>query len=111
MRGRLKLFTRSLYLSGLPPPIVAEYVLGHESMMMLVGAGYGIGFGLETQASTYNYPDIIIRPVTDELATARTFIVTNKARDSLELQRFIERAKRIGGMGETKGDDPASVEH
>lgn len=107
--GGYKLFTRSLYLSGLPPPIVAEYVLGHESMMMLVGAGYGIGFGLETQAATYNYPNIIIRPVTDELVTARTFIVTNKARDSHELQRFIERARRIGGatMAEGNGIAPA----
>lgn len=109
--GGYKLFTRSLYLSGLPPPIVAEYVLGHESMMMLVGAGYGIGFGLETQAATYNYPDIIIRPVTDELATATTFIVTNKARDSHELQRFIERARRISWVEEPEDNDVASVEH
>ena len=109
--GGYKLFLKSLYISGLPPPIVAEYVPGHESMMMLVAAGYGIGFALETQAATYNYPDIIIRPVTDELATARTFIVTNKARDSHELQRFIERAKRIGGPAEPEGDDAASVEN
>lgn len=46
--GGYKLFLKSLYISGLPPPIVAEYVLEHESMMMLVGAGYDIGFGLET---------------------------------------------------------------
>lgn len=107
--GGYKLFMKSLYGSGLPPPIVAEYVPGHESMMMLVGAGYGVGFGLETQAATYNCPDIVIRPVTDELATARTFIVTSKARHSLELQRFIERARRIGGTAATEGDGATST--
>lgn len=110
--GGYKLFVKSLYGSGLPPPIITEYVSGHESMLLLVGAGYGIGFGLETQASTYNYPNIIIRPVTEELATVRTFIVTNKARSCLELQRFIERAKRIGGIAtaESAGAEQAELE-
>lgn len=79
-------------------------------MMILVGAGRGIGFGLETQAATFNYPDIIIRPVTDKLVTARTFIVTNKVRNCLELQRFIVRAKRIGGTAEPGGGDTAPLE-
>lgn len=107
--GGYKLFLRSLYGSGLPPPKVAEYISGHEPMMLLVSAGYGIGFGLESQATLYNYPDIIIRPVTDELATASTFIVTARNRVSPELERFIERARRIGGLAKPEGDGPIAA--
>lgn len=80
----------------LPLPTIAEYVSGHESMMMLVAAGYGIGLGLESQTALYNHPDVIIRPFSDEVPRTATFITMLDKPPSEELSRFIGRALRVG---------------
>lgn len=80
----------------LPLPAIAEYVSGHESMMMLVAAGYGIGLGLESQTTLYNHPDVIIRSFTDEVPRTATFITMLDKPPSEELSRFIGRAQRVG---------------
>jgi len=102
--GGYKLFRQSLQASGLPSPMVAEYISGHEPMMLLVAAGYGVGFGLESQAALYGHPDIVLRSLTDEVESASTYIVTSDLPNSPELERFIERARRVGGKDKT---DPA----
>lgn len=81
---------------SLPAPVVAAYVSGHEPMMMLVAAGYGIGIGLESQISMYCLPEVIIRPVADDVPNIPTFIVTPEKSVSSELERFIARASEIG---------------
>lgn len=80
----------------LPLPEIAEYVSGHESMMMLVAAGYGIGLGLESQTALYNHPDVIIRPFTDDVPSTLTFIARLDKPPSEELSRFIARAQQVG---------------
>lgn len=80
----------------LPFPAVAEYVSGHEPMMMLVAAGYGIGVGLASQITLYSHPDVIIRPVTDDVPSAATFITMLDQPPSEELSRFIARAQQVG---------------
>jgi len=82
---------------SLPIPVVAEYVSGHEPMMMLVAAGYGIGLGLESQISMYRLPEVITRPVADDVPNIATFLVTPEKSASSELERFIARALEIGG--------------
>lgn len=82
--------------AGLQPPPHAEYVSGHESMMLLVAAGYGVGVGLESQITLYSHPDVIIRPPTDNISNAATFIAMLDKPPSDELCRFIARAKQIG---------------
>jgi DNA-binding transcriptional LysR family regulator len=67
-------------------------------MMMLVAAGYGIGVGLESQIARYNHPEVIVRPVTDDVPNTATFIVTPDRPSSDELSRFINRARQIGAM-------------
>ncbi|EPX9596841.1 LysR family transcriptional regulator [Pseudomonas aeruginosa] len=84
---------------ALPSPSVAEYVSGHEPMIMLVAAGYGIGIGLESQIALYSHPDVIIRPVADEVPNTATFIVVPEKPASKELERFIKRAQEIGRSG------------
>ncbi|MCW5707232.1 LysR substrate-binding domain-containing protein [Shinella sp.] len=101
--GGYKLFHQWLHAGGFPSPLITEYVSGHEPMMMLVAAGYGIGFGLESQAMLYDYPDIVIRPVTEELASAPTFIVTSGPPYPRELERFIVRARQVGGLARPEG--------
>lgn len=80
-------------------PSVAEYVSGHEPMIMLVAAGYGIGIGLESQITLYNHPDVIIRPIADEIPDTATFIVVPERPVSKALERFITRAHEIGRSG------------
>lgn len=80
----------------LPLPAIAEYVSGHEPMMMLVAAGYGIGVGLESQIALYSHPDVIIRPVSDDIPSTATFITMLDQPPSEELSRFIARAQRVG---------------
>lgn len=82
--------------SSLPSLTIAEYVSGHEPMMMLVAAGYGIGVGLGSQIGLYQNSDVIIRPVTDDIPSTATFITLLDKPPSEELRRFIARAQKIG---------------
>ncbi|MDH0425346.1 LysR family transcriptional regulator [Stutzerimonas stutzeri] len=82
----------------LPLPTITEYVSGHESMMMLVAAGYGIGVGLASQVTLYNHPDVIIRPVTDDVPSTATFLTMLDRPRSAELNRFIARAQEVGEL-------------
>ncbi|HCM5829511.1 LysR family transcriptional regulator [Klebsiella pneumoniae] len=83
-----------------PPLNVAEYVSGHEPMIMLVAAGYGIGIGLASQVAIFNHPNVIIRDVDDAIPSSATIAVTIERIRSGELERFIERAMTIGEMSE-----------
>ncbi|MCQ4320318.1 LysR family transcriptional regulator [Stutzerimonas stutzeri] len=80
----------------LPSLNVAEYVSGHEPMMMLVAAGYGIGVGLSSQVTLYKHSDVIIRPVTDDVPSTATVIAMLDKPPSDELARFIARALQVG---------------
>ncbi|WP_211460827.1 LysR family transcriptional regulator [Collimonas silvisoli] len=82
--------------AGLPEPTIAEYVSGHELMMMLVAAGYGIGLALESQVALYCHPGVVIRQILDDNAVAATFLVRPNRIPSPELERFFLRAKRVG---------------
>lgn len=82
----------------LPFPTNVEYVSGHEPMMMLVAAGYGIGVGLASQVTLYSHPDVIVRPVTDDVPSTATFIAMLDKPPTEELSRFISRARQIGEL-------------
>lgn len=87
--------------SSVPSLKIAEYVSGHEPMMMLVAAGYGIGVGLGSQVTLYRHPDVIIRPVTDDVSNVPTFITAADKPPAEALRRFITRAQQIGGREPT----------
>lgn len=105
--GGHKLLRQLFANSGLPPPNVAEYISGHEPMMLLVAAGYGIGIGLQSQAALYQVPDIILRPIADEDAIVSTYIVRHREPAPPELQRLVERARRVGGTVRSEDDGTA----
>ncbi len=94
--GGYKTFQQWLYDQHMPPPIIAEYASGHESMLMLVAAGYGIGIGLESQISHYNYPDVVIRPTLEDAPMTTAFIVSATELSSPALGRFLARVRQIG---------------
>jgi DNA-binding transcriptional LysR family regulator len=80
-------------------PVIAAQASGQESMLMFVAAGYGIGVGLRSQLALYNHPEVVVRPVADDVPSTSVFIVTPDRPDrplSNELNRFIDRARRIG---------------
>lgn len=74
---------------------VAEYVSNHEQMVLLVAAGYGIAFGLESQFSLYRHPHVVVRPVEGEIDTM-TFMVIPEGEVSSELAQFMQRVQMIG---------------
>ncbi|MFP9494540.1 LysR family transcriptional regulator [Pectobacterium brasiliense] len=84
--------------TSLPQPNIAEYISGHEPMLMLVAAGYGIGIGLESQLSLYNHPNVIIRATSYDIPDSSTNIITTEKYYSPELERFINRALEIGEL-------------
>jgi len=94
--GGYDVISRWFCNSSLPSPTIAEYVSGHEPMMMLVAAGYGIGVGLGSQITLYQHPDVIIRPVTDDIPSTATFLTMLDKPPSEELRRFIARAQQVG---------------
>lgn len=96
--GGYDVIQRWFYEATLPFPTDAEYVSGHEPMMMLVAAGYGIGIGLASQITLYSQPDVIVRPVTDDVPSTATFITLLDKPCTEELSRFINRAQRIGEL-------------
>lgn len=94
--GGHKVIQQWLQEEQLSSPIIAEYVSGHEPMMMLVAAGYGIGIGLESQLGYFNQPNVVVRPMMDKVSPVTTYIVTPIGPDSASMDSFIQRAHHIG---------------
>ncbi|MDX3985715.1 MAG: LysR family transcriptional regulator [Achromobacter sp.] len=88
---------------ALPSLSVAEYASSHESMMMLVAAGYGIGIGLETQIALYRNPNVVVREMGDGVPSSVTYAVTMREERSRELEGFINRAIAIGEIPRPAG--------
>jgi DNA-binding transcriptional LysR family regulator len=96
--GGYELIRRGFLDAMASSPRVAEYVSGHEPMMMLAAAGYGIGIGLESQIALYRHPEVIVRPVADDVPRLATFLVIPDRPPSHDLGHFIARVQQIGEM-------------
>ncbi|WCM86807.1 LysR family transcriptional regulator [Acidovorax sp. NCPPB 3576] len=94
--GGYKVIQRWITDHDLASPTVAEHAACHEAMMMLVAAGYGVGIGMQSQAALYDHPNVIVRPMVDEIPDVPTFIVISDENTSPETTRFIQRARQIG---------------
>ena len=102
--GGFELVRRWFDEAHVSEPVIAEYVSGHEPMLMLVAAGYGVGVGLASQLAQYRHPGVILRPVTAEAPDFLTFVVTSNRPPSETVRRFIARARRVGGSGQNTVD-------
>ena len=78
--------------AGLQPNIV-EYSHGHESMLMLVAAGYGVGLALASHLSHYNHKGVVIRPADKSAPDVTTYLIRKAQAPSPELSRFIARCR------------------
>ncbi|MBN9408190.1 LysR family transcriptional regulator [Variovorax sp.] len=86
------------------PPMIAEHVSGHESMLMLIGAGYGVGFAIESQMANFQRPDVVMRPMETGMPPVTTYLMRGATPPSEQVAKFIERARRIGGLQEPPED-------
>ena len=94
--GGFDILNRLFRNSGFSSPKIAEYVTSHETMMMFVAAGYGLGLCLESQVALYCHPNVVLRKILGAQEEIPTFMVRTNRNTSEELERFILRAKRIG---------------
>jgi DNA-binding transcriptional LysR family regulator len=105
--GGFELVRRWFDEARVPEPAVAEYVCGHEPMLMLVAAGYGIGVGLASQLAQHRHPGVILRPATADAPDFVTYADTPDRPPSETVRRFIARARRIG---ESRESGPNAVD-
>ena len=94
--GGYDIIRRWLFHIPSSSPRIAEYVSGHEAMLMLAAAGYGVGVGLASQIALYHTPGVIVRPVADLPATA-PFLVTSERPPSEALNHFLAHVRQIEG--------------
>lgn len=82
-------------------PVVAARVSGHESMMTLIGSGIGIGFAIDAQIAQYHRTDVAVRPLEAGMPPVVTYLLQAvRKTPSAALERFMDRARRVGGLGQ-----------
>lgn len=77
-------------------PVVIERVTSHDLMLALVAAGYGIGFSSAAHLGTYNFTDVIARPLASSSGVLVTYLLRPNVPPSEQLSDFIGRANRVG---------------
>ncbi|MBS1160364.1 MAG: transcriptional regulator, LysR family [Proteobacteria bacterium] len=77
-------------------PIVADHVSTLDLMLTLVAAGYGLGFGGESQIVACRNPDVITLPLAGRSPVLTTYLLRLDTEPSDQLGRFINRASTVG---------------
>ena len=73
----------------------ANHVTSLGVMLTLVGAGYGIGFGIASQVQALNRTDIATRPLSGTPPMLSTYLVRRGGEPFEPLKRFISRVKHL----------------
>lgn len=73
-------------------PIVAEHASSFDLMMVLVAAGYGLGFAGESQMRICRHPEVVTRPLAGQPLALTTCVLRPDTDSSGPLSRFIGRA-------------------
>lgn len=76
-------------------PIVADHVSTLDLMLTLVAAGYGLGFGGESQIVACRNPDVITLPLAGRSPLLTTYLLRLDTEPSEQLGRFIDRASTV----------------
>lgn len=83
-------------LDGAELPLkVVDHVTSLGVMLTLVGAGYGIGFGIASQVQALNRPDIATRPLAGTPPMLSTYLVRRGGEPSEPMKRFLRRAREM----------------
>ena len=91
-------------------PTIAEHVSSHESMLMMIGAGYGVGFAINSQIGQFQRLDVVVRPMESGLPPVTTYLMRRTdAVPSEQFLGFIERARKVGGLSSSDASpDPGA---
>lgn len=83
-------------------PTVAEYVSTHSLMLVLVAAGYGVGFSSAAHLEGCAQVDVVTRPLAEQGACLTTYLLRPEGEIMEPLRQFIDRAERVGRV---RGND------
>ena len=96
-----------LFRSAGVQPAMAEYVTTHSLMLVLVAAGYGVGFSSAAHLEGCTQAQVVARPLAERDATLTTYLLRPQG-DILEpLRQFIDRAERVAGVSVGGDQRPA----
>jgi DNA-binding transcriptional LysR family regulator len=76
-------------------PNVVDYVENYQVQLTLVGAGYGLGLVLATQADTIQRQDIVVCQLASPPPLVKTFLIYRGGESSGLVACFLERARSI----------------
>ena len=76
-------------------PQVAEHVVTHDLLLILVAAGYGLGLTSSSQVDASRHPDVIIRPLAEEDVVLTTYFLRPDVEPSEQLSHFIDRVSPL----------------
>jgi DNA-binding transcriptional LysR family regulator len=76
-------------------PNVVDYVENYAVQLTLVGAGYGLGLVLATQADTIQRQDIVVCQLASPPPLVKTFLIYRGGESSGLVACFLERARSI----------------
>ena len=77
-------------------PTIVEHVASLEMMLILVAAGFGVGFTSATRTATCRHPDVVIRPLATDEAVLTTYLLRlENYNSSLPIERFTTRLQRV----------------
>lgn len=83
-------------------PTVAEYVSTHSLMLVLVAAGYSVGFSSAAHLEGCAQVDVVTRPLAEQGACLTTYLLRPEGEIMEPLRQFIDCAERVG---RARGDD------
>ncbi|WP_420234204.1 LysR family transcriptional regulator [Pseudomonas sp. ABY48] len=74
--------------------MIVEVVSSLEIMLMMIAAGYGIGFAISSQATLFQRDNIIIRSMASTTPSITTYIIHPEKNRSEQLLKFIARVRK-----------------
>ncbi|QKD43575.1 LysR family transcriptional regulator [Alicycliphilus denitrificans] len=79
--------------AGTGTPKVVDRVTSLGVMLTLVGAGYGIGFGIASQVKSLQRADIAIRPFAGAPPALNTYLLRRRGEPAEAMKRFLQRVE------------------
>lgn len=76
-------------------PVVAARVTTLDLMLILVAAGYGLGFASASQITVYRHPKVVVRPLAGRTLVLTTYLLHPDVEPSGQLSRFIDRVNPV----------------
>jgi hypothetical protein len=70
-----------------------DYALNLNTLVTMVGAGFGIGFASSAQADAIRQEGVLVKTLSGCSSALTTFLIRRVGQDALATARFIARAR------------------